>query len=309
MSARALPTPPRRARTTGCRGPKDALDKFYTKPDVASSCLERLDLRSFARIIEPSAGSGAFSDQLLADPALDVVALDLAPENAHVRKQDWFGYGAERAGGPVLVVGNPPYGRQSSLALRFINHAFETVGADTVAFVLPRGFRKDSVKNRVFRNAALADELILPPNSFTLHGLDYDLPAVFQVWQRTNAPRPLVTGPLTSAFASFVSKQDGPEFAVRRVGGRAGHAYVPSADSSPQSNYFLRLRRDEVPAPLPKVPDVIDIVNALEFPEAEDGTGPKTLSKREFVARFDAALVSFDAALAEVLTDHAPAGV
>lgn len=271
-----------RKGTTKAGGQKHALDKFYTKPAVAAQCLAMLDLTRFSRIIEPSAGGGAFSDLLLdAGLSAQVVALDLEPENPRVRRQDWFGF-TERAPGSTLVVGNPPFGQQCSLALAFINHAFTAVHAEVVAFILPRSFRKASVQSRVFANAELVVDVLLGPNSFEFEGADYNLPAVFQVWRRTDSPRPTTLGALTSEHIAFTKKDEPHDFAVRRVGGRAGHAFRDTGNASPQSNYFVRVLAD-VP-----VDQVVDMVNALDFSVADDGTGPRTLSKRELVALVDA---------------------
>lgn len=281
--------PARSYAPTRSRGPKAAHDKFYTKPDVAAGCLERLDLDAFDRIIEPAAGDGAFSDLLFRLAPGRVRALDIVPENPQVEKGDWFDLCEQLTSGATLVVGNPPFGRQSSLAVRFINHAFEGVAADTVAFILPRGFSKQSVQNRVFRNAELVDQLELPDDAFLLHGEDYHLPSVFQIWERTNAPRPLPKGPLESEFVTFVRTAADAQFAVRRVGGRAGFAYIPEGEPSLQSNYLLRLR-PPTPAqsPQPSIREVVGLINEIDFADARKGTGPNTLSKREFIRQFDA---------------------
>lgn len=278
-----------RKGTTKANGQKHDLDKFYTKPSIAAQCLARLDLAAFDRIIEPSAGGGAFSDHLFAAGDLNVLAFDLAPENDAVTRQDWFEYRQE-AEGSTLVVGNPPFGQQCNLAVRFINHAFEAVGADAVAFVLPRSFRKDSVKNRVFRHAELVDEVLLAPNSFTLEGADYNLPAVFQVWRRCAEERPVALSSLTSTHFTFVKRAEDHDLAIRRVGGRAGFAFTNSAQASEQSNYFLKLTGSH------DVATVVAMINALDFSVADDGTGPRTLSKRELVAILDAGFATLPVA-------------
>lgn len=270
-----------RKGTTKAHGQKHKLDKFYTKPAVAAACLASLDLSRYARIIEPSAGAGAFSDLLKIDSALNVLAFDLEPEGPSIAKQDWFEYKVA-APAPTLVVGNPPFGQQATLAVRFINHAFEVVGAQTVAFILPRSFRKQSLQSRIFKKAELVHEAILDPASFTLEGKDYDLNTVFQVWERTTTPRPDSAAALTSSHFEFVKKTSPHDFALRRVGGKAGHAFLSSKDTSEQSNYFIKLKVAQSPA------SVIAMINALDFAVADDGTGPRTLSKREFVALFDA---------------------
>jgi predicted RNA methylase len=267
--------------TTKSQGQKHALDKFYTKSHVAKACLELLDLGAYDLIIEPSAGGGAFSDPLFAGPSPNVLAFDLDPENPGVHQQDWFEY-TTRGPAATLVVGNPPFGQQCSLALAFINHAFETVGAQTVAFILPRSFRKPSVQSRVFKHARLTQEVILARNSFELDGEDYELNTVFQVWERADAPRSGSALKLESRYFSFTKKNVSHDFAVRRVGGRAGHAFIDGPDTSEQSNYFLKLKQSR------PIEDVVSMVNGLDFSVADDGTGPRTLSKGELVELFDA---------------------
>ncbi len=270
--------------TTKARGRKHALDKFYTKTGAAQDCLSRLELQRYARVIEPSAGGGAFSDLLFATPGLHVEAYDLEPENPRVVRQDWFAYATP--GTDTLVVGNPPFGQQSSLAVRFINHAFEVVGAQTVAFVLPRGFRKASVQRRIFRCATLVLDVDLAPASFTLRGEDYGLPAIFQVWERTATAREVVDLPTTSPYFAFTRQGDPHDFAVRRIGGRAGHAFDDTT-TSVQSNYFLRLT-----APVPRE-RAISLLNEQDYSVASHGTGPRTLAKGELVAIADAAFSSW----------------
>lgn len=270
-----------RPGTTKAHGRKHALDKFYTKPAVARACVAHLDLSRYARAIEPSAGAGAFLSPLREATNLEVLALDIAPEAPGIIARDWFAYD-ELATTPTLVVGNPPFGQQSSLAVRFVNHAFD-LGAETVAFILPRGFRKASVQRRLHPLARLVLDVALDPSSFELDGCDYDLPAVFQVFERAAAPRRLVRPATTSPHLVFTRADEPHDFAVRRVGGRAGHAFVDDGTASPQSNYFVRLA---VPQ---SVEEIIDLVNGIDFSVADDGTGPRTLAKSEFVALFDAA--------------------
>lgn len=297
------PVAPRPARrgTTKALGQKHDLDKFYTKRSVAAMCVAQLDLARYGRVIEPAAGDGAFVEALRAalgapgrapepgrgrdesGPGHELLALDIAPEHPDIVCQDWFAFN-KTSSSPTLVVGNPPFGQQCTLALRFLNHAFEVVGAQTVAFVLPRSFRKASVQQRIFRSADLALEVLLPANSFLLEGGDYDLRAVFQVWERTEHAREQVARALTSPFLDFTRKDQPHDFAIRRVGGKAGHAFLDVPETSEQSNYFVRVAPG---AGRPQVAEVVDLVNSINFAVAEDGTGPKSLSKRELIALFD----------------------
>lgn len=96
-------------------------DQFYTDPEVAAWCYELVqqycDPNDF-QVVEPSAGTGAFLSLLPAG----TWAYDLDPKCAGVEPKDFLEVSlvSDR---PVLVVGNPPFGQNASLAKRFFNHA------------------------------------------------------------------------------------------------------------------------------------------------------------------------------------------
>ena len=49
-----------------------------------------------------------------------------------------------------LVVGNPPFGKISSIAIKFFNKSAEY--ADCIAFIIPRTFKRVSVQNKLNLN-------------------------------------------------------------------------------------------------------------------------------------------------------------
>ena len=122
----------------------------------------------------------------------------------------------------VLVIGNPPFGQQNSIAVKFINHA--AIFADRVAFILPISFKKESVQNRISLNMHLTYEEDLPKNSFTFNGDNYDVKCVFQIWDRKEEKRikKAKTNLNTNNMFDFVRKADSPDAVIHRVGGRAG---------------------------------------------------------------------------------------
>lgn len=216
-----------------------ALDQFYTKPEVAKVCFDFLashcDLAG-AFFLEPSAGAGALYHWL---PANARKGLDLDPKIPDVEQQDFFEFNASvlPAGRPVVVVGNPPFGKNSSLALRFINRAAEF--ASIVAFVLPQTFKKQSVIKRLAPQLHLVAEFNLAPFSFEFQGAPYDVPCVFQVWERRDSVRPTTDTPLTHADFKFVSPEEA-DFAIRRVGGLAGKVIPEFEGYSPSSHYYIK---------------------------------------------------------------------
>lgn len=186
---------------TKAGGQKHALDKWYTKPEVAALCLREVTPEAYDLVIEPSAGAGAFSTLL---PGC--LALDLEPEAPAIRRQDWFTFREARTR-KILVVGNPPFGQQSTLAVAFINHA--ATFAQTIAFILPRSFRKESVQARLHPNLHLQRELILPVAAFTMRGEEKKLPCVFQVWEwdaHLTRAKPTLYEPLGFNFVEQTQK-------------------------------------------------------------------------------------------------------
>jgi len=267
--------------TTKSKGKKHTLDKFYTETPAAEACLELLELSAYTKIIEPSAGNGAFSSLLVKKISTKqkLVCMDIAPENPEIVKQNWFTYKEKEK--RTLVVGNPPFGVHGSLALEFINHAFETVEAQTVAFILPRSFRKPSMYGKIHSYAHLKEELILPEQSFTLQNQPYKLKTVFQIWELGQTRRRAETRSTQSKQADFVKAEDKHDFVIRRVGGRAGEAYISKNKVSKETHYFLRTK------PGSDTRELLEKVNSHVFLNREDTVGPNCISKADVVEALD----------------------
>jgi len=238
------------------------LDQFYTNDDVVQQCLELVALEEYDVIVEPSAGTGAFYMHLPSDKR---VGVDLDPAYDGVIEQDYFKF-VEIAGAcqmlPVkdknyLVVGNPPFGKNSSLARKFFNASARF--ADTIAFVLPRTFRKPSTLNQLNNYFHLSKEIRLPKNSFHLpNGKAHDVPCVFQVWERYTRPRPRIATVTTCKDFKFVDikkqKDASPTEAakqaqrqtatvcIRRVGAGAGGLYddYTTVSRDWKSHYYIK---------------------------------------------------------------------
>lgn len=209
---------------------KSPLDKFYTSKDVAAWCISQLDITEYDIVIEPSAGDGAFSSQIYG-----CLALDISPENNSIICRDFLKFTPEVAG-KVLVIGNPPFGNNSSMVFKFFKKASEF--ADTIAFIVPKSFKKRSFRDRVPRNFHLSLELDIPKNSFLLNGNPYDVPCVFQIWYKSDDIRPKSVKVEPTLF-SFVKKSDNPILSIRRVGVNAGKLFTDT-NRSEQSHYFIK---------------------------------------------------------------------
>ena len=160
-------------------------DKFYTKPEIADDLikflLSKVDIDKNDIIIEPSAGNGSFSNNsnLI---NYRVEAYDILPENKNVKKMNWFDYKPMKE--DYVVIGNPPFGERSLLAIDFFNKASF---ANLIAFVLPVSFCKYSTQKMLDENFKLAFEIKLPQESFLDNGKDYSVRTVFQIWIKKNS--------------------------------------------------------------------------------------------------------------------------
>lgn len=257
--------------TTKSLGNKEANDKFYTKREVAEELVKLLPT-DFDIVIEPSAGSGNFSDALK-KIFPKILSYDLMPEREDITEQDWLTLDKRQFDGKkVLVAGNPPFGTGGNLALQFIK---EAKFADTVAFILPKSFKKETLKDRVPREFHCVLEKDLEPNSFTLNGQNYSVPTVFQIWQKSDTLRLVSKKVRTSKLFEFTTKEEA-DFRVQRVGGSAGKASL-DLDYSTSSNYFLKN--------LSKFSnqEFVEFILGLEFPSINDVVGPRSLSKHELI--------------------------
>ena len=107
------------------------LDQFYTNSDIAKKCIDTIDVSKYDIVVEPSAGMGAFYN-LIDHP--NKVGIDLEPKCDGAIKQDFLQWDLNEFPLPkVLTIGNPPFGRQGSLAMKFIKHA--SIFSTTIAFI------------------------------------------------------------------------------------------------------------------------------------------------------------------------------
>ena len=217
------------------------LDQFFTRPDVAERCCSLVKRHMRGRgdwlWVEPSAGSGAFLDYM-ASPR---IAFDIEPRRPDIVKADFLTWQPEKTKGRIIVLGNPPFGKNSSTACKFFNHAANF--ADIIAFIVPRTFQKPSLYNKLDRRMHLINEWILDRYSFEFNNFPYDVPTVFQIWEKHDTLRALVHYKMVHRDFSFVIAPEA-HFAFQRVGARAGLVSCEGLRKSPQSHYFLKASGD-----------------------------------------------------------------
>lgn len=258
--------------TTKSKGQKEINDKFYTKGDISKLCIDMLNLSDFDLIIEPSAGNGSFSKQIE-----NCIAYDLVPEDESIIQQDFFELDIIQFNDKkVLTIGNPPFGVQNNLAISFFNKAAKY--SDTIAFILPKSFMKESIQRKLDLNFHLDKYIELPYNSFLLNGEEYGVNCVFQIWNKKNIKRIVKKKNFCYSYIEFGNVNDF-DFIVRRVGGNAGKAYILKEGEtvSTQSNYFIKNKTSISNEAL------VDIINGIKMDAVNYSVGPRSLSKIELI--------------------------
>jgi len=250
-------------------------DEFYTREDLARHWAQKTAGRwpsPDVLFVEPSAGTGAFVRPLL-DMSRKVRAVDINPQcRGVVKKGDFLMphrlFAGEHSG--IVVIGNPPFGKNASTAVRFFNCAARH--SDEIAFIVPRTFRKLSLQNRLNPYFHLSDDEDVPDNAFIKDGKPHDVPCAWQVWTRRPVKRAVPQPPDISHMVQFTSPAEA-DFAMRRVGFYAGRITTKNIMSlSETTHYFMRERQG----------GVLNTLRQISWLEvAAQTAGVRSLSKTE----------------------------
>ena len=250
------------------------LEQFYTNREEAARLINGLRsqpwFRNIKTFIEPSAGSGAFSDLI---PG--TLAIDIAPAKSEILKADFLAMELSTIPSQTLFFGNPPFGRQSSLALKFMKKSCAL--GDCVAFILPLSFEKQSVQDKVPLTHSLVYSEVLPDNIFhSPDGKPLAVKCCFQVWKKQ--PRSKVEK-IKSAKVIFTTKGD-HDFSIRRVGGTAGTIKTGRAsfEVAEVSHYFVKLNG------LDKE-QVISALSSARWETADLAAGPRSISTQDIIRK------------------------
>jgi hypothetical protein len=268
-------------KTTGLN--RSTIDKFYTKPMLANKCCELFKEHikintEIDVIIEPSAGNGSFIPFLL-PLCKNYNFLDIEPAHPLIIQQDYLTFNNNTFKKPNILtkyhaIGNPPFGRQSSLAIKFIKHSAKF--CETISFILPNSFKKDSMKKYFPKNFHLIYQCDVEKNSFIINDKQIDVPCVFQIWENRSYLRELPSK-LTPNIFRFVKQSEQPDISFRRVGVNAGKIDTENLhEKSIQSHYFIKFQ-DSIDKIM-----VIQKINQIIYP-TNNTVGPKSISKQEII--------------------------
>jgi hypothetical protein len=264
-------------------------EQFFTDRALAQRCVsftaQLLPLESFAAIVEPSAGEGAFFDVLPTDRR---IGLDIDPRADGIEHADFLTWSPPPVDGPVLTIGNPPFGARGALAVAFLRHACSF--SDAVAFVLPRSFNKYTFQDRVPDPFHLVGSFDCEEEFAVAGAAPRAVRTVFQVWQRREDRRPrrrlAATHPDFEMRHCHLSRASAAElqrlraaypFAIAQVG--SDFRPRPAATVVRGSHWFIR----------PAHADVERRFARLDFGFLSGmNTAHTSLSKRDIVAAYQA---------------------
>jgi len=263
---------------------KAGLDKFYTVPAISTKCIEAIgtlyEWNIWDLVVEPSAGNGSFFFQI---PTSKRIGLDIEPEHPDIIKKDFFEYTPPDLPN-ILVVGNPPFGRVSSLAVKFFNHSAEW--CSVIAFIVPKTFRRISLQNRLNPKFHLVhdDDIPSEPCSFNP---PMQVKCCFQIWRKQKEDRDIVKlttkhpdwdfiphGPVDSEGQP--TPPTGADFAILAYGGECGRIVTNNLQIlRPKSWHWIKSKID--------TSELIKRFSSLDYSLSKDTARQNSIGRGELV--------------------------
>ncbi len=256
------------------------LCKYYTKTPIVDTCINIIKNHNIIHkndlVIEPSAGNGAFINGIksLTDKYL---FYDISPEHNEIIKADFLEQDLKNLDEKIHIIGNPPFGKNSSLAMKFIKKCCEF--AESICFILPKSFKKQHFQKAFSIHYHLIYQIDLEEKSFLLDNQEYNVPCVFQIWILKDTPRAIDVSQSPSNF-KFVKKCENPDISFRRVGFYAGKIDTETSSKSEQSHYFIKFTNNKT------IRENLECLKTVNF-ENNNTVGPKSISKVELVKEFN----------------------
>lgn len=262
----------------------NTLDQFYTNENISEKCIkilkEHVNFNDYDYILEPSAGTGSFYKLL---PKNKRIGLDLEPKYETIKKIDYFDYKPEN-NKKYIVVGNPPFGKISSIAVKFFNKSAEF--SDIIAFIIPRTFKRVSIQNKLNLNFKLIynEDLPLKPCCFTPK---MDAKCCFQIWQKSKIPREIVNYDKTHPDFYFLklgpkdiknqpTPPQGADFVMKAYGSNCGELKYDSLNKlRPKSWHWIKSNID--------INKLKDRFNSLDYSISKDTVRQDSIGQQEVI--------------------------
>tara|TARA_B100000123_G_C25739616_1_gene433170 strand:+ start:2452 stop:3303 length:852 start_codon:yes stop_codon:yes gene_type:complete len=270
------------------------LDQFYTIPEYSCHCINimnsKYDISEFDIVVEPSAGSGSFYNQVTHESK---IGIDISPQCDGIIKMNYFDYNITDNSNKVLVIGNPPFGKNSSLAIKFFNHSSKF--AHVIAFIVPRTFRKHSVQNKISMDFHLIHDEDVPttPCCFEPKMM---AKCCFQIWERRDYQRKKIVLSTKHADWEFLSfgplddkgqptPPDGADFAMRAYGGKIGMICEENLNNlRPKSWHWIKCNIDKK--------ELIRRFNLLDYSNSTNTARQNSMGRGELVSLYTKLVVA-----------------
>ena len=263
------------------------MDQFYTNENIAIKCFtllkKNINIEKYDYHLEPSAGSGSFYKLLDENKR---IGLDLEPKYDGIQKMDYFDFNYIKDK-KYLVIGNPPFGKVSSLAVKFFNKSAEF--ADCIAFIIPRTFKRVSIQNKLNLHYELIynEDLPLKPCCFTPK---MSAKCCFQIWKKTKNKRKIVMYDKTHndfGFAKLGPKDErnqptpptNADFALKAYGSNCGEIIDTNLESlRPKSWHWIKLNKSNINVEILK-----KRFNSLDYSISKDTVRQDSLGQKELI--------------------------
>jgi len=256
----------------------DRLDQFYTDPAYAFYFWNKvhtlLDLDSFDTFVEPCAGTGSFYELMPEDKRYGV---DIDPQLDGIIKQDFLTWSIPIIPyGRVLTLTNPPFGRNSNLAIRFFNHA--ATFSSAIAMTVPRSFKKTTLHDRLNPRFKLIWEEDTPGKSFVNSKNEHvDVKTVSQIWKSNLLDKRTKKEYKHKDYFTFVKFEDKHDLRLRRIGWNSGKFY-DSVEEKEKGQFFFIKVSDK---------NVLDKIKSIDFAECRQNTGGGlSISRKDVIELF-----------------------
>ena len=134
---------------------------------------------------------------------------------------------------------------------------------------------KESRKTAFTKYFHLVFENVLPNNSFIFNNKSYNVPCVFQIWEKKKNKREKIKK-IKPINYKFVKKDESPDISFRRVGVYAGKIDKEYINKSKQSHYFINFD-------IKLTDDLFEKIKNISYKSSEYTVGPKSISKQELI--------------------------
>lgn len=264
------------------------LDQFYTKDIIAKQCFDKIkeivNINEYDIILEPSAGKGAFFNLF---PENCREGIDVDPKLNIIKKQNFFDYKPKKLK-KYIVIGNPPFGKGCSIAVKFFNHA--AMFSDTISFIIPRTFKRASIQNQLDLNFHLIYNEDLPIGSCFEPNMSAK--CCLQIWTKRSVAikRNIIVYNKTHVDFTFIkygpkdknnqpTVPNGADFALKAYGSNCGELCFDVINLRPKSWHFIK---SNIP-----IETLKERFKKIDYSISKDSCRQDSLGKQELIYLYE----------------------